>query len=363
MRIICLTRSLTVGGAERQIVGLAAMLRQKGHTVEVVTYHPQDFYAAYLEENCVEHRCILKKNGRQLEKDLTGHFRQWKPDVVIAFLVGPSLKACHIHRSWPNFKLIVSERNVNRCCLPHDIYRFLVFREADRVIANSHTQGDFVLRHAPWLKNKTGVIVNFTDTDRFIPADGKAANPRPVICTTARVNRRKNLTGYIKAAKILAGKGYDFDIRWYGLTEPDSYYRKCLEMIEKSGLSGRFHILEASRQVEKVYAESDFFCLPSFYEGTPNSMCEAIASGLPAACSAVSDNALYVRHGVNGETFNPGRPAEIAGALEKLLKLSTAERESYSRGSRQTALELLTKERFIRDYLNIISAILADSVR
>lgn len=357
MKIICLARSLTVGGAERQIAGLAVMLSEKGHSVEVVTYHPQDFYAAYLDSHGIPHRCILKRSGRQLQRDLGSYIKQQKPDVVIAFLVGPSLKACKIHREWPHFSLVVSERNVNRHFLPHDAYRFHMFRHADKVIANSHAQEEFVRRHAPHLGGKLGAIVNFVDTGRFHPVVKSTGNAVKVICTTARVDKRKNLHGYIRAAGILKSRGYDFDIRWYGLVKKDAYYGKCIKLIEKLGLGDCFHILEASSEVERVYAGADIFCLPSFYEGTPNSMCEAISSGLPIACSRVSDNALYVRSGVNGETFDPSSGEEIADALGRLLDLSAQQTAQYGERSRQTALQLLGKERFINEWTALVESL------
>ena len=48
MKICCIIASLRLGGAERQLAGLAAMLRRAGHDVEVITYRDGDFYASVL---------------------------------------------------------------------------------------------------------------------------------------------------------------------------------------------------------------------------------------------------------------------------------------------------------------------------
>ncbi len=353
MKIICFTRSLALGGAERQITGLASMLSGAGHRVEVLTYRPDDFYAGFLDENGVGHTCIPKRNGWQIVSDIVRHFKREKPDVVISFLSSANLKACRAHRRWPLFKLVVSERNVNLRYMPHDAFRFLAFREADVVVANSHTQEAFVRKHAPWLGGRLAAVVNFTDTDRFMPGKGRG-NARPVICTTARVDSRKNVLGLIDAAGILRERGLDFEVRWYGLVNGNRYYRKCIRRINARSLSDRFFILPAVKDVETVYGRSDIFCLPSFYEGTPNSMCEALSSALPVACSRVSDNALYVRGGINGETFDPHRGEDIASALERLLRLTGEERAAYGARSREVALEMFSKQRFIGSYLDIV---------
>lgn len=354
MRIICFARSLTLGGAERQIAGLAVMLQQEGHQVEVVTYHDDDFYEDYLKRNEVKHTLIPKKNNHDLIRKIAAHFESEKPDVVIAFLIGPATKACKAHKIWPHFKLIVSERNVNLKCQLHDIWRFRLFSEADSVIANSHAQQEFMDKHAPWLRNKLGCIVNFVDTDRFTPSAEPISNPIPVLATTARVHKRKNILGYIHAAKILKERGERFIIRWYGLSKEDSYSNKCNALIAKYNLQDCFEILPARKDVENIYRSCDIFCLPSFYEGTPNSLCEALSCGRPAAASSVSDNALYVRKDKNGVTFNPKDPNDIADALQSLLQMPSEQLQAYGKESRKIAEELLSKKRFISEYLSLI---------
>ena len=49
--ILCLLESLGSGGAERQLTGLAVMLKQQGYEVEVWYYVKNEFYLPYLQEN------------------------------------------------------------------------------------------------------------------------------------------------------------------------------------------------------------------------------------------------------------------------------------------------------------------------
>ena len=103
-----------------------------------------------------------------------------------------------------------------------------------------------------------------------------------------------------------------------------------------------------------VYRKSTVFCLPSFYEGTPNSLAEALACGLPCACSNVSDNALYVHHNINGALFKPDSPESIARALEKLLSLSEKELQEMGKNSREIAISLLGRNGYIHSYRQIL---------
>ena len=374
MRITCMIRSLTLGGAERQLTGLAVMLKDNGHDVEVLTYHEADFYAQTLQEAGVRHTFIAKDgSSARLERRIAEHFREWQPDAVIAFLTGPCVKACHVHKLYPHFRLIVSERNVNTWTGPHDLWRMLVFREADLVVTNSHAQESYLRRRFPFIAAKLRTIVNFVDTDAFMPATGEVsgARLRPLIVTTARVDSRKNVHGYIRALALLRDEGLSFYAKWYGLKKEDAYYRRCQRLIRRFGLEDRFEILPATIDVVSVYRNADCFCLPSFYEGTPNSLCEALSCGLPAVATLVSDNASYVCDGLNGFTCST-HPADIAAALRQLL---TALQPGHAAGtdagsedgtdaglhiaamrkaSRDIAISRLSKPVFISAWLSVI---------
>ena len=58
MRIILFTDCLGAGGAQRQLVGLAVMLKEKGFDVKVATYFDIDFYKHYLDEANVPNELI-----------------------------------------------------------------------------------------------------------------------------------------------------------------------------------------------------------------------------------------------------------------------------------------------------------------
>ena len=58
--------------------------------------------------------------------------------------------------------------------------------------------------------------------------------------------------------------------------------------------------------------------MSSFYEGTPNVICEAMSSGCPIS-SDVCDNARNVKENENGFLFNPRSPEDMAKKLEEAL--------------------------------------------
>ena len=353
MKICCMIASLRMGGAERQLAGLAAMLRSSGEDAEVLTYRAGDFYSKELAGAGVPHVRISAEGGdRAIVRRIAEHLKSSGCEVLISFLAGTNIKACMVKRLCPEIRLVVSERNTNQSLLPHDNFRFLLYRRADAVVCNSYSQSAFVRRCAPALRDMVSTIPNFVDTDRFSPVERSGRGKPLHVVTTARLDRRKNAVGLIKAVAAADCPGLRFD--WYGAGEEDRYAGRCKALIRKLGIEDRFAIHLAMSNTESIYAEADAFCLPSFYEGTPNSLAEALSCGLPAMCSHVCDNSLYVQQGVNGFLFDPRSTGSIADALRSLEALAPEQLETFGRKSRANADEMLSKKVFIERYLTLL---------
>ncbi len=94
-RILCLIESLGSGGAERQLTGLAVMLKQRGYEVEVWYYIKQEFYLPFLKENgvCVRYLSDAAKSWKRFFV-LRKHIKAFKPDTIISYSASPSMIAC-----------------------------------------------------------------------------------------------------------------------------------------------------------------------------------------------------------------------------------------------------------------------------
>lgn len=356
MKIACLISSLRLGGAEKQFVGLACMLKEAGNDVEVITYREGDFYSDRLSAASVPLVRIDSKGDLGIVRNIADHLKKGACEVLISFLAGTNVKACLVKRLCPSLKLVVSERNFNLSYHLHDALRFAFYRRyADRVVCNSFAQTDFIKRHFGSLSDRLSTIPNFVELEKFFPSADAPLPGRIVV--TARICRRKNALGLIAAAAELRDGGERFDIIWYGRNRNSKYLLKCLDLIRRNGLEEIFRFEDASKLTGSTYRDASIFCLPSFYEGTSNSICEALASGVPVACSNVSDNALYVVPGCNGALFDPHDTTGMAEALRGLLHLSTDRRSEMGAASRRTAEENFSPEKFRGAYLELLSGL------
>lgn len=355
-RIICLIESLGSGGAERQLTGLAVMLKQQGYEVEVWYYVNQDFYLPYLQENNVTGRFLPDANRpRKRFFSLKKYIKDFQPDTVISFSASSSMIVCMLKLLGAKFNLIVSERNTTQKLDFREKLRFCLYRWANHIVPNSQSQAEFITRHFLNLSGKIKVITNFVDTNRFRPCERNNNNDNfiNIICV-GRLKPQKNVLLFIEAIKSLAERNSNFKVNWYGYRIDDEYSKSCFDLVNKLGLQDVFFIHPAASDIVSKYCSADVFCLPSIYEGFPNVLCEAMCCGLPVVCSRVCDNPNIVEEGENGLMFNPLDKNDIVTTIEKILTLSVADRNKKGKASRQRSLALFSTDAFIEKYLRII---------
>ncbi|MBO4447131.1 MAG: glycosyltransferase family 4 protein, partial [Bacteroidales bacterium] len=314
-----------------------------------------------------------QKSNLGLILSLKSRMKASGSEVLISFLSGANIKSCCAHFLYPHFKLIVSERNFSLKPNIGDRFRHFLYRQACRIVCNNYSQEEYIRALTPSLAAKLTTVPNFVDLETFSPAvdpsaknDVSGAGIPLTVVTTARLCRRKNALGLIEAARILKSRGCtDIRFRWYGHlgADTDSYYRQCVNLIADLNLGDMFEIHQAVHEVAPLYRSADIFCLPSFYEGTSNSIAEALACGIPVAVSAVSDNSRYVHEGESGVLFNPNAPESIAEALIKLASMTAAERTALGVAGRRIVSAELSPAAFNERWGRIISQIAKEDER
>lgn len=353
MRILLLIDGLGPGGAQRQIVGLAKLLKEKGCLVKVLYYHPIYFYRPYLDEHGVENEHI--DGATNIVKRIfliANAIRKYQPEAVISFLDKPNMITCLLKAIGMRYRLIAGERNTTQYLNKSEKLKFWLLRKADVIVPNSYSQARFIKTHFPYLCHKVFTITNFVDFDVFCPVF-KIRKHQPLrIIGVGRVESQKNIDCLIKATKLVVDQGYSVHIDWYGrMTELITDYKK---MLEELALNAVFSFHEPTTAIHLKYQKADLFCLPSLYEGYPNVLCEAMACGLPVICSDVCDNAKIMEDGVNGYLFNPNHPHELASQIIKFATITSNAKGLMRKKSRELAEQKFGKEIFLAKYLKLI---------
>lgn len=114
-------------------------------------------------------------------------------------------------------------------------------------------------------------------------------------------------------------------------------FDECLHRIDTYGIG---HLVEMKGYVEEaqkreLLTSSHLYCLPSHSEGTPISVLEAMASGLPVVATTVGGIPYAVRNGQEGWLVAPGDVHALGRALCYLVKSEAGRNQMGSVGFRR----------------------------
>ena len=352
-RILLLTENLGSGGAERQLVGLAALLKVQCYDVTVVTYFENQFREPYLHEHGVHYELHTELLPRATRiPRLVRLFRSLNPDVVITFLPEANEMACAARLLYP-CRLIVSERSHTTGFNLRQRLRFTTYRMADVVVTNSVSEADNLGQHFHWMQRKLKTIPNFVETEKYVPLS-KSPNTPLRILGVGRLIALKNILRLLDAIKLLVDKGLTFQFIWVGRQYEDAYTEQVKAKVQALSLEKVFLLKGQTNDTVSEYQQADIFCLPSVIEGYPNVLVEAMSCGLPVVCSRIFDHPLIVTEGKGGFLFDPTDINEMAQTLEQMLCLSTKERAVMGRYNRRSVEQCNSQQCFTTAYMNII---------
>ena len=200
----------------------------------------------------------------------------------------------------------------------------LLGRTSDRIIAISEAARDDIAAtlHLDVEKfDVTPLGIASRDEAAQEPRDTGAARerlglgPEPVVLCVAAKRRHKNLHGLIRALALLPKPRPQLVLPG----SPNDYERELRTLASDLGVEGSVRFLGwiSEADLEDLYAVADCFALPTFQEGFGLPVLEAMARGIPVACSDIP-----VLHEVAGDAavlFDPGDPASIANAIARVV--------------------------------------------
>lgn len=190
-----------------------------------------------------------------------------------------------------------------------------------------------LMRHLPpeqW--SKLSVVRMSVDTDQYRFFDRSERKDVPLrLLYVGRLVPEKGSPLLIEALAQLQARGVYVDARLVGAGELHDSLRKQLVA---AGLEDRAQLLGAvgQDQLPALYEWADVFCLPSFQEGLPVVLMEAMATGLPTVTTAIAGIPELVRDGVNGRVVPAGRSDLIADAIERMADDKASRLEMGSSG-------------------------------
>jgi glycogen(starch) synthase len=114
----------------------------------------------------------------------------------------------------------------------------------------------------------------------------------------------------------------------------------------------------AEQDMPDLYAAADAVVLPSIYEGLPNAIIEASNCGIPAIVSTGANADKLVVDGETGFEVPNGNVRALADAIERMARLSPADREHMGAAATR-AIRRLDPDRILRETLDLYEACIA----
>jgi glycosyltransferase involved in cell wall biosynthesis len=194
------------------------------------------------------------------------------------------------------------------------------------------------------------LIPNWTASPELLEV-GSARAPRasvPRVLFVGWLDRTKGVAELLEACRQLAGR-YRFTLYLCG---EGNFSEAAREFVSAHHLGDFVHFCgwRSEEQLREQYAQADIFVLPSWSEGLPVALIEAMAAALAIVITPVGNILDAVEDGRSALLVPPRDPAALRGALERLLADAelrrTLGRAAHAVAAREFGVEMAV-QRFI----------------
>lgn len=145
-----------------------------------------------------------------------------------------------------------------------------------------------------------------------------------VLLSVGELNSNKNHEIVIRALSKLPDN-IVYIVAGIGILE--SYLRDVATTV---GVQDRVRLIGFRKDMSYIYNAADIFVFPSFREGLSVSLMEAMASGLPVACSKIRGNVDLIDEGKGGFCFDPFSLDSVVDIIKKVLRKNMTELGEYN---------------------------------
>lgn len=318
--IACSSLCCSLGGSERAATNLAGEMAARGHQVSLLSlsYPGYGTTPLYPLPRGIFH-LTCNSQGKYTELRHTRELLTWgQTDVFLSMQSG-----CE-HLYWAmicmgsGIPFICSER-----CDPVLYTEQRVWNRAGRLAVLSgadiiHELLPAYVESIPeYFRQKVRVIPNAAPTV-FTPADPAGEiGQRKTLLFLARFDEQKRPLLLLEAFRLLMDRHPEWDLVLRGHGPQEKRLRRKIRAL---GTGDRIRLPGVCRDAPAAYADAHIYCLPSSYEGFPNSLLEAMCAGLPCVgfreCAGSRD---VLHHGETGILVDEATPEALARALDPLM--------------------------------------------
>ena len=341
--------SIKSGGAEKQACLLAKLLANDYNVLFIPFAGLCDAEPKNLQLLSSSSVHIIELSGSALSriKQLYLIFRKEKVEYLFNYLtfcdvlgciVGKLANVPYVYNGIRNSRLAFFKNLAE--CLTHNYL-------ANKTIFNCYSGAEYFAKRR-FRKSKMIVIPNCFEkiSEQVVRAD----NPVKHIITVGRFVAQKDYKTALAAIEILAHHRQDFIYTIVGYGELELDIRKW---VKELGIERYVQIIIRPNNIPELLSESDIYLSTSLFEGTSNSIMEAMNASLPIIATNVGDNSYMVVPERNGFLVNVRDFTAIAACLDCLLD-DRQKRTHYGGESLRLLTSRYSPAIFIYNYRQLI---------
>ena len=332
----------SLGGGERVVLRLAALLPSYGFRVSLLTFFIDPASSFQPSQSpCPLFLLSLGKTyswrGWRGALALRRYIREERVGLVQTFFESSDLWAGMVVRLLTPAKLIWSRRDMG---ILRGSKHALAYRLLRRLPHAVHAVSDGVRAHALQVDGiapeRCFTVYNGLDLKLFRSPESRDRSQSGVVLTIGNIRRIKGHDLLVKAAMLVREEFPDVRFLLAGEVLEEDFFQELLHTVSSHRLEPNFCFLGAIKDLPAQLEAADLFVLPSRSEGFSNSLIEAMASGLPVIATDVGGNAEAIQEGVTGFVVPSEDPEALARAIVELLRLPQR-RQQMGQAGRQRA--------------------------
>lgn len=228
--------------------------------------------------------------------------------ILLARLLGR--KVVIVFHGWKEYVLAFLIKHASARWL----FRLVYKRAALTLVLSQRFKADLIaLGFSP---ERIEVTTTMYEAETIMPAEDRSGK-RPRFLFLGRISQLKGVDELIEAARILTERGDDCEFVMVGHGDREGVVEEYARRVERYGLKDRFRFTGRLTGQDKyrVYAECDVYVFPSWTEGCPTSVLEALGAGLFVISTDVGALADVICDGINGKIVGCRDHQDLAAAL------------------------------------------------
>lgn len=316
MKTAILVPTIKPGGAEKQAALLAVSL-SKSHEVHFISFHGMadrsETILSMLRAADVKTHFLEGSAWRKC-RELYNILKENKIGTAFNYLTYPDCVGAMVEKM-AGVRTVYNGIRNSRLPLPKLVMEWFAHNFiADYTIFNCHSGADYFVSKG-YRKSKAVVIPNcFPCISGPIVRPGKEVK---TIITVARFEEQKDYLTAIRAIVALkqVRKDFRFTIIGHGVLE-----QRIRDWVSEYEIEDVTTIHVAPDNVQEILREADIYISTSLFEGTSNSIMEAMNWSIPVVATDVGDNRCLVEDGRSGYLTKVGDIHTIAERLTFLLE-------------------------------------------